>query len=324
MRFSIVVPCYNVGKYIDECVLSIIKQDYEDFEVILVDDGSTDTTPQKLDSYANMDSRIRVVHKKNGGLTSARKAGTEEARGDYIVPIDGDDWIEEDYLSSVATALENDNIDLVICSYYEANGSKVEKYPIDGETRILSQTEKEDLIYKDLFHFFPNVWAKVYKRELYVQFQMSLDDKIIMGEDGAINFPLIMRANQIMFVKKAVYNYRLNPSSLTKSSKKYVPWDAAILRIQRMQQLLSTYGYDMDNQIAAYAAHAVFTVVTTHINKDGTTKAKAEFVDVLTDNSDIKQYLQKAQKSKNVKEKVAAFLLYHKLFGLIKTLMCLR
>lgn len=325
MLFSIVVPCYNVEKYIKKCVLSILEQSYKEYELILVDDGSTDETPKILDSFAERNSKIKIIHKINGGLTSARKAGSKEAVGDYIVPVDGDDWIEPDYLSSVADGLKNQNIDLICCGYYEANKkTRVERYPISGETRILLKEEKEELIYKDLFHFFPNVWAKVYKRELYLRFQLSLDDKIIMGEDGAINFPLLMQAKDILYIKKPIYNYRLNPNSLTKNSKKYVPWEATILRIERMKQLIPDCRYNMNIQIACYVSHALFTAVSTHINTDGISKTKKQFEHIIKENPGLEDDLQLAMNSNQKKEKIAAFLLNRKMFYLIKIIMNLK
>lgn len=94
IQISIVVPIYNIQDYLKRCIDSIINQSYKYIEIILVDDGSTDNCPEICDAYAQKDNRIRVIHKKNGGLVSARKAGTAIAKGDYILNVDGDDWIE--------------------------------------------------------------------------------------------------------------------------------------------------------------------------------------------------------------------------------------
>ena len=96
MMVSVIVPVYNISGYLERCLQSILSQTYVDLEIILVDDGSEDSSGQICDQYAEIDNRIRVIHKKNGGLVSARKAGVSAASGDYVVWVDGDDWIEPD------------------------------------------------------------------------------------------------------------------------------------------------------------------------------------------------------------------------------------
>ena len=125
-KVSIVVPIYNVEKYLEQCIDSIINQTLKDIEIILVDDGSPDNCPQICDDYAKKDSRIKVVHKKNGGLSSARNAGIEVATGDYIGFVDSDDYIELDmYEKMYSIAIEN-NVDFVMSDYYRvSDGGKV-------------------------------------------------------------------------------------------------------------------------------------------------------------------------------------------------------
>ena len=117
--FSIIVPIYNVEEYLPKCIDSIIKQSFQDFELILVDDGSPDSCPQICDRYAALDTRVKVIHKENGGLVSARKAGVAVAAGKYICFVDGDDFIQEDMLETYANELKKKQVDIICASYTE-------------------------------------------------------------------------------------------------------------------------------------------------------------------------------------------------------------
>ena len=115
MIYSVIVPIYKVEKYLKKCIDSILEQSFKDFELILVDDGSPDNCPQICDEYAKNDSRIKVVHKKNGGLVSARNVGIQTAIGDYICYVDGDDWIHEDTLKNLYNeAIKDYSPDMVV------------------------------------------------------------------------------------------------------------------------------------------------------------------------------------------------------------------
>ena len=111
--FSIIIPVYNIEKYIKECVYSILKQEYMDYEIILVDDGSPDSCPQICDELKAQDNRITVIHKKNAGVSAARKDGAINARGDYIICVDGDDWLAGNCLSEIAKVIEKTDVDIV-------------------------------------------------------------------------------------------------------------------------------------------------------------------------------------------------------------------
>ena len=118
MKFSIIVPAYNVAQYIEECIESILNQDYDNYEIIVVDDGATDETPKILDEIASKSEKVRVIHQKNGGLSAARNSGIEAALGDYILFLDGDDfWSEKSFLTEVNKKINEKNVDVVIYSY---------------------------------------------------------------------------------------------------------------------------------------------------------------------------------------------------------------
>ena len=118
---TVVVSIYNVEKYLDRCIQNLMQQTYKDFELILVDDGSTDQCPMMCDEWAKKDSRISVYHKTNGGLSSARNCGIEHAKGEYIIFPDPDDWVEPDYLEKLLSLKREYQVDLSICGHYSGN-----------------------------------------------------------------------------------------------------------------------------------------------------------------------------------------------------------
>ena len=151
--FSIIVPVYNIATYVRKCIESIICQTYKNLDIILVDDGSTDGSGDICDKYADKDSRIRVVHKKNGGLVSARKAGITVAEGVYSLYVDGDDWIEEDYIEIVSKHVINKPDAIISLGHTrEYSGNQIINYSdgTDTEHRFYSGSEIEEIIIRKL------------------------------------------------------------------------------------------------------------------------------------------------------------------------------
>ena len=173
---SIIVPVYNVGSFLPKCIDSIISQTFTDFELILVDDGSTDNSVEICDAAAKKDSRVRVIHKENGGVVSARKAGLSVAVGKYAGYVDGDDWIDKHMYEHMVNAMEKYNCDMVMCDVEHENKS----VPLSsGSTHInisggyynreqLENNVFPKMIYTGVFYKFgiyPVIWNKLYKRE---------------------------------------------------------------------------------------------------------------------------------------------------------------
>lgn len=222
MVFSIIIPCYNVEKYIGQCIESVIAQSFKDYELILVNDGSTDRTKEIIEKYCLHDSRIKIVNKKNGGLTSARKAGLAVAKGEYIVPIDGDDWISPNYLELFYKMILEYSPDVLSCGYIRACDEMFTKKPpqkINSRYGFFNKDELIKYLYPNLLYTIPFLCSKVCKKELYYKYQMSLNNSIIMGEDGAITFPMMIEAKSLYVLEDCMYYYRLNRSSITGNKK---------------------------------------------------------------------------------------------------------
>ncbi len=216
---SVIVPIYNIEKYLPVCIESIRSQTYKDLEIILVDDGSTDTSPLICDEYAQKDRRIVVLHKENGGLVSARKSGLCMAHGDYIGYVDGDDWIEKDMYETLHHHITRTNADIVICGHY----NDMDKgQPMDIREGYFDKTAMEKEIYPRMiingeffeWGIFPGVWDKLYKKELIESVQYGVDERITMGEDAACVYPCLLQAESIYVTHERFYHYRQNAASM--------------------------------------------------------------------------------------------------------------
>lgn len=223
--FSIVVPIYRVEKYLKKCIDSILAQTYEDFEVILVDDGSPDGCPAICDEYKKADPRVVVIHKPNGGLVSARNAGIHAAKGEYICYVDGDDWVSERMLASVYDeAIKNYNPDIVVFEAEQVLKNRTEKidnYPLHGfydkqKLKKICQV----MIYDPKKPFctglvYPAAWNKIYRKELILKC-FCRDERIGNGEDHAFTYECIYRAGSACFLNESLYYYnKLNTGAMT-------------------------------------------------------------------------------------------------------------
>jgi len=226
---SIIVPVYNVSKYLEQCIESIIHQSFPDFELILVDDGSTDGCYEICEKYRQKDTRITVIHKGNGGLVSARKAGLKAAHGKYIAYVDGDDWIEPDMYEHMYRKMREQNVDVVMCGRYEDTGDKSRRVfhglP-EGRygKRDLIQFVYPRMITDNAFFdwcIFPGLWDKLFRRECLERFQMQVDERIVMGEDAACVYPCLLNADSIYIMAECLYHYRQTTVSMVKRIQNY-------------------------------------------------------------------------------------------------------
>jgi len=221
---SVIVPIYGIEKYLPKCVESILEQSFQNFELILVDDGSPDNCPKICDDYSKEDSRIKVIHKKNGGLLSARKAGLEEARGKYISYVDGDDWVDKFYLDTLFKLAEANNADLVATGHFrEFNGKietvKPEKVGVYNENEVNSIILPK-AIYNGRFckhDISTYVWNKLFKRELLKKVLFDVPNEIIMGEDAAITYAYLAISKRLAISRIPLYYYRQRHDSIVKS-----------------------------------------------------------------------------------------------------------
>lgn len=223
---SIIVPVYKAEKYIHRCIDSILAQSFIDFEVLLVDDGSPDNSGKICDEYAKTDSRVRVFHKENGGVSSARQCGTDNATGEYIIHIDSDDWVEEDMLKNLYETAVADNVDMVICDYYidyDNKSTKVKQMPsaMDHIT-----------VLKDLFiNLHGSCCNKLIKSAFYKDYGIKFPKNMHLCEDLYVIASILKHNLKITYIPFAYYHYIQdnNQNSLTKAVNSSYEYDKFLL-----------------------------------------------------------------------------------------------
>lgn len=223
---SVIVPIYNIQEYVGQCIESICGQSCKNLEIILVDDGSVDESSDICNRYAEKDSRIKVLHKQNEGLVRARKDGLSAATGKYIAYVDGDDWIEPDMMQSLYTILTEQNVDIVMCGWYEDTGN-IQKEAFHGiQEGWYGRKELKEKVFPHMiangaffeWGIFPGMWGKLYRRKALEEFQKEVDDRVVMGEDAACTYPCILNAGSIYMWHKCLYHYRQTTSSMIKQT----------------------------------------------------------------------------------------------------------
>lgn len=210
---SIIVPVYNVEKYLPQCINSIINQTFKNLEIILVDDGSLDNSGKICDEFSKIDSRIIVIHKENNGLSSARNAGLEIAKGDFIGFVDSDDWLDENMYETLLKLIKDNDSDISCCKFIKAAHSD-EKIPVIDNEIIKSFTNIEGLnnFYTDLYTQTVVAWNKLYKRNLFNNVVYPTGK---IHEDEGTTYKLFYKANKITYTNKPLYYYRTTPNSIT-------------------------------------------------------------------------------------------------------------
>lgn len=212
-RISIIVPVYRAEKYLCKCIDSILAQTFRDFELLLIDDGSPDESGKICDRYAQKDSRVHVFHKSNGGVSSARQYGINEAKGEYTIHADPDDWVEPEMLEQLIKKAEEENADVVICDFYVDRGERV-SISYQKPTSL-----SPDIVLKDLFfNLTGSCCNKLIRRKCYTDNAVTFPDGINFGEDFIVNIRIFMAAPKVAYLPRPFYHYvqGINDNSMSK------------------------------------------------------------------------------------------------------------
>ncbi|MBO6830985.1 MAG: glycosyltransferase family 2 protein [Muricauda sp.] len=221
---SVIVPIYKIEAYLPKCIDSLLNQSFTDFELILVNDGSPDSCPMICDDYAKVDARVKVVHKENGGLLSARKEGLKNAKGKYVAYVDGDDWVDIYYLDILFKLAEANSSDLVVTGHYREFDGKIETIS-PKLTGIFDENEiRFSILPKAIYNgrfceheISTYVWNKLFKKELLDQVLFDVPNEIIMGEDAAITYSYLAISKKMTVSGIPLYYYRQRHDSIVKS-----------------------------------------------------------------------------------------------------------
>ncbi len=234
---SVVVPVYNVAKYLERCTMSLTKQTYENIEILLIDDGSTDESSELCDILAKKEKRILVFHKANGGLSDARNYGLRKASGDYVIFVDSDDTMEEDGIQYLVSLIEKNHTLMAIAPHYVVTDTKREKYGGEFADTVLTQ---EDALRRMLQEkgFTVSAWSKIYARGLFSDIEFP---KGKIYEDNGTIYKVIMKCDYIAYGNKAVYDYYVRNGSLTKSGFSLSKMDYVDLSDEMCDDILIKY-----------------------------------------------------------------------------------
>jgi glycosyltransferase involved in cell wall biosynthesis len=211
---SIIVPIFKVEPYLKRCVDSIRNQTYRNLEIILVDDGSPDNCGAICDDYSGIDSRIQVIHKPNGGLSDARNAGLDIAKGDYIGFVDSDDFIHPMMFKDLYELLEKNDADIAQCSFIRVSGDEMIKPSESHNLKVISNMEALEYIYTPYCVDYIVAWDKLYKKDLFKELRFP---KSKIHEDEFTTYKLFYRSKKIVTTDKKYYYYFQSPNSIIRS-----------------------------------------------------------------------------------------------------------
>lgn len=252
-KVSVIVPVYNAEKYLQECVDSILNQTLSDLELILVDDGSTDSSPALCDHYVAQDARVKVIHKPNGRAASARNAGLRTAMGEYVAFVDSDDWISPDMYEKMLQA----GADVTLCDYVRFQGEK--EFPFtqpNVAAGFYNKSQIREKIYPHLvmdgieYPITISNWAMLIKRDIIVKNHLSYREDILISEDAPFGSEVLYCADSFAYLKgERFYHYRMTEGS---ASKTYKPWwwDSSLKINEETESFFSKCeDYDFTQQI---------------------------------------------------------------------------
>lgn len=216
-KISVIVPVYNVEKYLSRCIESVLAQTFTDFELLLIDDGSTDSSGKICDKYAMSDSRIRVFHKENGGVASARQLGVDKAKGVYSIHTDSDDWVEPNMLEEMYLKILETRADMVIADFYSDVDNQV-RYIQQRTNKIKSAEILNEILVSKLFGA---LWNKLIRHSLYRDYSVRFIPCINCCEDVLVLVQLLLLNIKVTFLHEAFYHYdSQNSNSITRNFKR--------------------------------------------------------------------------------------------------------
>lgn len=270
LKVSVVVPVYNTAEYLPECLESIMTQSMKEIEIICVDDGSTDETPQVLARYASRDKRINIIHKENGGLVSARKTGVMAARGNYVAFVDSDDWIEADMYEELYQLASQYTVDMVTCGFFlEGNYTTTHMDTVpQGLFTGFDLSEVRDKTIYDLERHSSGIKAslcyKLFKRELIQNAQCKIPDEITMAEDKMCLLTALLDCSSVYVYHKPFYHYRIRPNSIVHTgSEEYLLKVYAVYKYLKKLYCHRLFTTNMRRQAEIYITELLYKGINT-------------------------------------------------------------
>lgn len=221
-EISVIIPVYNTEKYLEKCINSVLNQSFQQFEIILVEDGTKDNSGEICDLYAQKDSRVKVIHQENCGLAISRRNGAKSAKGKYVIFLDSDDWIDEEMLNALYETIEEKKADMVCSQFKRVFSNGKEKKAAFKFSDIICN-DLESMVYHMHITRYINAaaWAKLIKKELIDK--ITFPDNLAIGEEHNMVSQLLWNASRVVIVDAAYYNYYIRDDSISHAgyNKKY-------------------------------------------------------------------------------------------------------
>ncbi|AWX14693.1 hypothetical protein CEP48_00115 [Mergibacter septicus] len=267
MKISVIIPVYNTEKYLSKCLDSIINQNFNDIELIIVNDNSPDNSLEIIKNYMMKENRIILINKtKNEGLSAARNSGIEMAKGEYLLHIDSDDYIvNNNYISHMYKLARDNNADIVISDYYQQDYNQKMIYRKNGKYPENKKLNNIDVI-NDLFqgNSAPSVWGKLIKRSLYINNNITHIKEICLGEDLVVMPKLMYYSHTILKTNQSFYCYTYNQNSITRSNN-YKKLASLQLVINNLEDFFKDKSPNI-NIIPAKLHHLTYTIFNEKYN----------------------------------------------------------
>lgn len=268
---SIIVPVYNAERHLVECLDSLVNQTFRDIEILLVNDGSTDSSGILCDEYAAKDQRITVIHQKNGGQTQARTAGLAVAQGTYVHFVDSDDWLDSTMEEKMYALATEHDADIVTCDTIFHKGQMQidarQAYKAGVYTKQdLIESVYPTMIYSGRFFYFgmyAAMWNKLFRRSLVTPHIESVDPSVKIGEDGLTTFASFLDANTVVVTDDILYHYRDDNSTSLTRSYCWEQFDSALLLIAYLRRIAKRHEYvkNLGYQIDMYLLYNVKSII---------------------------------------------------------------
>ena len=267
MLFSVIVPIYNIEKYIRRCIDSVLMQSFTDYELILVDDGSPDSCGRICDEYAQRNNKIKVIHKENGGLVSARQAGIMVAEGEYVVNLDGDDAMIDGALDVASRIIYETDADIVALGhrpYTDGVAGEAVLEPYEAGLYVGEEIDNKIfprlLCNENMEHMLCYIWGKVIRRSIIKDNQLKVSTNISHGEDLSCIVPCYLQAESIYISREPAFYYTMRGDSLSGGFKTKQITQIA-LTIEGFKKIKGRKPADFDEQIARYSCFMCFAML---------------------------------------------------------------
>lgn len=233
VQISLIIPIYNVEAYIEKCINSVLNQTYKNLDIILVDDGSTDSSPSICNAFEKKDSRVRVIHKKNGGLSDARNTGLEAARGDYVLFIDGDDFIHPNMVELLWREMEHQEADIAVCSFLPVSESQSVEFELPAYVpKLYTNMESLQCLFEESARVLMTVaWNKLYRKSLFDKIRYPFQK---LHEDEFTTYKLLHLSKRTVLIELPLYYYVQRESSIMGTGFRLKSLDKLDALLERM------------------------------------------------------------------------------------------